>query len=280
MNQAKMKLSGRMALGMGIGALLMYALDPQQGPRRRQMLRGQVVQLGRSGGALLDTGAERRASVPDRRSHADDALTGKARAGRPSLLAWAAVLGLGALAMSDKSLRRSAADMVRGRSIEVEKSIQIDTTPEQLYDLWSNYDNFPRFMSRVEAVRSLGGDRSHWVVKGPAGTRLEWDSVLTERERGKVLAWRSQPGSTVEHAGQVRFEPAPRGTLATVRLSYRPPGGTLGHAAASLFGLNPRQDLDADLARMKSFVESGQRSAEVGQHSPQASVRSEVGTVS
>ncbi len=268
MNQSKMKLSGRMALGMGIGALLMYALDPQQGPRRRQMLRGRVVQLGRSGSALVDAGADRPASRTSPRSPAAEALPGKARAGLPSPLVWAAVLGLGALAMSDKSLRRSAAGMLRGRPIEVEKSIQIDTTPEQLYDLWRDYDNFPRFMSRVEEVRSLGDDRSHWVVKGPAGTRLEWDAELTERERGKLLAWRSQPGSSVEHAGQVRFEPALGGTLATVRLSYRPPGGALGHAAASLFGRNPRQDLDADLARMKSFVESGPRPAQVGQHLP------------
>lgn len=144
----------------------------------------------------------------------------------------------------------------RGRRIEIERSIEIAATPEQVYDEWRNYENFPRFMSMVEEVRTLDGDRSHWVVKGPAGTHVSWDSVLTAQDRGRLLAWRSEPGGPVDHSGRVELRPGATGTRATVRMSCEPPGGRLGHAVASLFGRNPQQELDQDLQRMKEHIES------------------------
>jgi uncharacterized membrane protein len=144
-----------------------------------------------------------------------------------------------------------------GQRIEEEKSIYIAAPPEEVFRLWNDYGNFPRFMSMVEQVQPLGDDRSHWVVKGPAGKRVEWDAVITERVPGRLLAWRSEPGGAVDHAGRVQFTPAASGTRVTVRMSYRPPGGRLGHAVASLFGRNPEQEMDADLQRMKTFIEDG-----------------------
>jgi len=42
-----------------------------------------------------------------------------------------------------------------------------------------------------------------------------------------------------------------------VRLSYHPLGGTFGHAVASMFGADPKSEMDADLMRMKNFIETG-----------------------
>lgn len=145
----------------------------------------------------------------------------------------------------------------RGQSVELEKSIRIDASPEEVYELWSNYENFPRFMSHVVEVRDIGRRRSHWVVQGPAGSQFEWDSVLTEQSKGKRLAWRSEPGAQIANAGSVTFEPYRGGTLATVRLSYTPPAGMVGHGLAVLLGSDPKRQMDDDLARMKHFIERG-----------------------
>ncbi|MFC4929554.1 SRPBCC family protein [Massilia sp. GCM10023247] len=181
----------------------------------------------------------------------------------------AAALGLAGLALATRSsgggisslfgADRSSAQSGRGRGkrIELEKSIRIDASPEDVYELWSNYENFPRFMSHVIEVRDLGRRRSHWVVQGPAGTQFEFDSVLTEQSKGRRLAWRSEPGAEIENAGSVQFEPYRGGTLVTVRLSYTPPAGALGHGLASLLGSDPKRQMDDDLARMKHFVERG-----------------------
>jgi hypothetical protein len=40
-------------------------------------------------------------------------------------------------------------------------------------------------------------------------------------------------------------------------MSYVPPAGVLGHAVAALFGADPKQDMDDDLLRLKTFIETG-----------------------
>jgi uncharacterized membrane protein len=141
--------------------------------------------------------------------------------------------------------------------VEVEKTIRIDAPSEQVFDLFANYENFPRFMSNVVEVRDLGNRRSHWVVKGPAGTEFAWNAVLTEHDRPSRLAWESEAGAEVEQSGSILFEPIHSGTRVTVHMSYRPPAGALGHAVASLLGRDPKRQMDEDLSRMKSLVERG-----------------------
>jgi len=141
--------------------------------------------------------------------------------------------------------------------IDLESSIQIDASPDEVYDMWTNYENFPRFMSNVSEVRDLGQRRSHWVVRGPAGARFAFNAILTERVRPQRLAWRTEPGAEVEQSGSVEFEPWRGGTRVTVRISYAPPAGTLGQGVAMLLGSNPKRQLKDDLARMKALIERG-----------------------
>ena len=179
-----------------------------------------------------------------------------------------AAVGLAALALaarsggSDSNARSGSAlsnllGRGRARRIDLEKTIHIDASPSEVYDMWNNYENFPRFMSHVVEVRDTGRRRSHWTVQGPAGTQFEFDSVLTEQNKNRRLAWRSEPGAQIPNSGSVEFEPHRGGTRVTVRLSYAPPAGALGHAAASLFGSDPKAQMDDDLARMKHYIERG-----------------------
>ena len=39
-------------------------------------------------------------------------------------------------------------------------------------------------------------------------------------------------------------------------MRYLPPAGVLGHAVATLFGSDPKQEMDDDLMRMKTFIET------------------------
>jgi uncharacterized membrane protein len=47
------------------------------------------------------------------------------------------------------------------------------------------------------------------------------------------------------------------GTRVSVELSYIPPAGAFGHAVATMFGADPKSEMDADLLRMKSMIETG-----------------------
>jgi uncharacterized membrane protein len=183
----------------------------------------------------------------------------------------ALLLGLASLTLlargaTNRPLRSMLGGARSGQAFEIEKTIRIDAPPEQVYDLFANYENFPRYMSNVLEVRDLGNRRSHWVVKGPAGTELTWNAVLTEQDRPHRLAWESEPGAELAQAGSIRFEPLRGGTRVTVHLSYRPPAGMAGHAVASLLGRDPKHQMDDDLARMKTLVERGA----AGQHGASA----------
>ncbi|HEV7797174.1 MAG TPA: SRPBCC family protein [Pyrinomonadaceae bacterium] len=143
-------------------------------------------------------------------------------------------------------------------AIDIQKSINIDAPVERVFAFWTNYENFPRFMSNVVEVKDLGDGRSHWVVMGPTGKSVEWDAVVTEFEPNRVLAWKTVAGSEVESHGSVRFETNPDGsTRVDVKLHYTPPAGVLGHVVAKLFGRDPETEMEEDLMRMKSYIETG-----------------------
>lgn len=176
----------------------------------------------------------------------------------------ALMLGLaGAALLARGATNQSLLGMVRGRgmsmdqTVDFSKSIHIDAAPDDVYDVWTNYENFPHFMSHVVEVRDLGRGRSHWVVRGPGGSEFAWNSVLTEQTRPHRLAWRSEAGAEIPQTGSIQFEPQRGGTRVTVRMSYTPPAGALGHGLATLLGSDPKTQMDDDLARMKAFIERG-----------------------
>jgi uncharacterized membrane protein len=176
----------------------------------------------------------------------------------------ALVLGLaGAALLARGATNQPLTGMLRGRglgmdrTVDFSKSIHIDAAPDDVYDVWANYENFPHFMSHVTEVRDLGRGRSHWVVRGPGGSEYAWNSVLTEQSRPHRLAWRSETGAEIPQSGSVQFEPHRGGTLVTVRMSYSPPVGAIGHGLATLLGSDPKAQMDDDLARMKAFIERG-----------------------
>ncbi|MGB9109205.1 MAG: hypothetical protein WCC39_11020, partial [Telluria sp.] len=106
-------------------------------------------------------------------------------------------------------------------------------------------------------VRDLGRRRSHWVVKGPAGSEFQWNSVLTEQSKPHRLAWRTEAGAEIPQTGSIEFERHRGGTLVTVRMAYSPPAGAIGHGLALLLGADPKSQMDDDLARMKAYIERG-----------------------
>lgn len=187
----------------------------------------------------------------------------------------AAATGLGLWARSRQRMRSGQGAMEQamqeaiqpaGSGFEAERTIDIQASPENVYDVWSRYENFPHFMSHVIDVRDLGNQRSHWVVQGPAGSDVEFDAQLTAADRPHRLAWQSEPGATVHSEGAVTLVPQGGGTRATVRMSWKPPAGALGQGIAVLTGADPATALDEDLRRMKQFIERGlpSRSGGVG----------------
>jgi uncharacterized membrane protein len=130
----------------------------------------------------------------------------------------------------------------------------------EVYRFWRNFENLPRFMDHLEAVTVIDENRSHWVAKGPAGTRVEWDAVIHNEIDDELIAWRSLPGSEINNAGSVHFTPSTDGTATEVRvvLSYEAPAGKVGVAVAKLLGEEPSKQVADDLRRLKQVMDSGE----------------------
>lgn len=160
---------------------------------------------------------------------------------------------------SARSRRRSSpvASLDAGSGTRVERSIVVDSSPEELFHFWRNFTNLPRFMDNLESVTILDEDRSHWVAKGPAGARVEWDAAIHNEIEDELIAWRSLPGADVNQAGSVHFVPTEDGqTEVRVVLRYRAPAGKVGDAVARLFGEDPARQIGDDLRRLKQVVEA------------------------
>jgi uncharacterized membrane protein len=142
--------------------------------------------------------------------------------------------------------------------IDVEKTICIDAPVDRVFTYWSHPENFSEFMTHVHEVRRIGDGLYRWSVGGPAGILVYWNAQITELDFNRILAWESLPGAMVGQRGVTRFTSNADGsTRIDVKMSYNPPAGALGHAIAELFGVDPKHEMDDDLMRMKSYLETG-----------------------
>lgn len=145
-------------------------------------------------------------------------------------------------------------DRLVGRSVTIYRSRQ------ELYEFWRDFRNLPLFMENIESVTLLDALRSHWKVKAPADSSVEWDSVITEDVPGSVIAWASAEGASVPNTGRIEFKDASngRGTIVTATIAYDPPGSKLGAMLAKLFGREPAIQARRDLRRFKQLMETGE----------------------
>ena len=130
-------------------------------------------------------------------------------------------------------------------------------------EVWAAISSFPRwadFMENVKSIEERDERNSHWVVAGPAGRDVEFDSVITEAVPGERLAWRSSEGSDIANSGWIELKDAPtdRGTVVRALISYDAPGGVIGKAIAKIFQREPNLQLRRDLRRLKQLMETGE----------------------
>jgi uncharacterized membrane protein len=114
------------------------------------------------------------------------------------------------------------------------RTVTINRPARELYEFWRDLRNLPLFMENIESITVIDARRSHWKVKGPADSSVEWDSVITDDIPGELIAWESAEGTSV------------------------PNSGALGKMFAKMFQREPKIQARRDLRRFKQLMETGE----------------------
>jgi uncharacterized membrane protein len=146
------------------------------------------------------------------------------------------------------------------KGVEFRRSITIQCEPSEVYALWRDLSNLPRFMEHVKSVEVESPSISKWVVQEGPKT-FQWRAEITEDTPNRRLRWKSLEGSDLEHEGTLDLIEATggRGTIVDVRMRYRPPGGL--PIAGLFFGplrKVPGIQLAEELTRLRMLIETGE----------------------
>jgi uncharacterized membrane protein len=133
----------------------------------------------------------------------------------------------------------------------VVESVDVAVPITAVYNQWTQFEDFPRFMEGVTEVRQLSDTLTHWVVE-IGGVRREFDARITEQRPDERVAWASIDGP--KHAGVVTFHRLDAThSRVTAQMEMDPEG--FAENVADKTGLLDRR-VKGDLKRFRDFIES------------------------
>jgi hypothetical protein len=101
-------------------------------------------------------------------------------------------------------------------------SIDVKAPLQSVYDQWTQFEEFPRFMRDVVEVRQHGPDALSWKVL-MGGKEKQWEARIIEQIPDTSIVWESVDGTS--NRGSITFEPlGTDATRLTVVLEYEPEG--------------------------------------------------------
>jgi uncharacterized membrane protein len=166
--------------------------------------------------------------------------------------------------MADLSKTSSMKSADSGQSIKVICACTIRCPVEKLYAFWRQFENLPLVMLHLVSVRQVSPTVSHWVAKGRARKKIDWEADIIQETPNKMISWRTKDGFSPAHTFSVYFEPAmvTQGTEITVSLEYDAPSDHTDPLVTELFGKEPGAQIADNLRRLKTLIETGHISSD------------------
>ncbi|HEX8373116.1 MAG TPA: SRPBCC family protein [Chthoniobacterales bacterium] len=132
----------------------------------------------------------------------------------------------------------------------IEKSITVDAPLTSVYDQWTQFEDFPKFMEGIESVQQIDDTHLHWKAQ-IAGKEKEWDAEIYEQVPNERIAWRSISGA--ENAGAVFFQPqGDNQTIIRLVLEFQPE--ELLEKVGTALGIVESR-VEGDLERFRTFLQ-------------------------
>ena len=135
---------------------------------------------------------------------------------------------------------------------QVIEAIDVQVPVHISYNQWTQFEEFPQFLTFVESITQVDDTHNHWVVN-IAGQKREFDTVISEQIPDDRIAWTST-GGEVDHAGVVTFHKLSDTTSrVTVQIDWEPEG-FIESAGAALH--IPNAAVKKELTNFKDYIDA------------------------
>lgn len=136
-------------------------------------------------------------------------------------------------------------------------SIDVNAPLRAVYNQWTQFEEFPRFMEGVVEIRQQGPRTLFWKVN-VGGKDKQWEAEILEQVPDTRIIWESVDGT--QNRGMIAFEPVDHErTRITLTIEYEPEGFL--ERAGDALGI-PSSQVEGDLKRFRDFIEK--RETETG----------------
>ncbi|MBD1904948.1 SRPBCC family protein [Funiculus sociatus GB2-A5] len=144
-------------------------------------------------------------------------------------------------------------------SVQVEVPIPID----EVWDLWSDLEQMPRWMKWIDSVKVLEEDPtlSRWKL-ATGGLEFSWLARIVKMEPNQIIQWESVDG--LPNRGAIRFYDRKDSSIVKLTVAYGIPGW-LGKLVDNLFlGRAVESTIQADLDRFREYAIQSQAKSSSG----------------
>src|SRR3954447_619856 len=138
----------------------------------------------------------------------------------------------------------------KGRRMPVQQSVDVAAPIDVVYDQWTQFEDYPKFMHRVQRVEQRDEARVVFYEK-MWGVSRQWEAEIVEQVPDERIVWETVSG--MSHTGVVTFhELSDRLTRIELNIDIEPEGPLEKIARGARFA---KRAVRADLHRFKAFVE-------------------------
>jgi len=137
-----------------------------------------------------------------------------------------------------------------GRRMPIQQSVDVAVPIGDAYDQWTRFEDWPKFMHRVDSAHQLDDSTVEFSTK-VWGVTKQFEAEIDEKKRDERIEWHTEEG--LAHSGVVTFHKlAPRLTRIEVSMDVKP--DSLLEKAGRGMRFTKRA-VRGDLHRFKAFVE-------------------------
>jgi uncharacterized membrane protein len=158
----------------------------------------------------------------------------------------------GPLVKAIETVSGGASGSKKTRRLPIQRWTDIGAPLDVVYERWTAFEEFPKFMHRVLSVKEKDRNKLSWEEK-IWFSRRQWEGEITDQRKNDRIAWKTTSGTS--HSGMVTFHKLDTNlTRVLVTVDFHPSGMVEKMASGLRF---VKRAVEADLARFKAYCELG-----------------------